>query len=475
MKRQLHRRGALARPLAVFLLTLCLLALLIPARVSAHGGHGPTTLQTFTQAVGPYELAVTVELPFTVPSTLYLTTAPLGDIGDTTITFRAVPRGQSFDGAPAAQIKTLPGLPTVYYSELQVDRAGDWDIEVRAEGPKGSGVARIPVTIVIQPLSSISIALLAALGGLILLMITSILLGVIFQRRQRPMPGWANWALGQGIFVCIILAIVFGVQQFAAQIQSAQAAANPNPAVYGRPHANMALHTAPAAPAAGQPLTLTLDLSDGSTGLPVEDIVPHHDALVHLVVISADSADFHHLHPARIAPGRYEIAFTPGRAGRYSAYAEIQRQDSGTQVIARDFEVAGTAAGSAAPAPGLGAREVAGMQVTVASSLTPLRVGKQATFTFHFTERDAPVLDIQAWLGMAGHLIARSEDGATFAHIHAAEAMAPSEPLLASGTVYGPNIRFAYTFPQPGRYQLWAQFKRNGAILTVPMVVQVEQ
>jgi hypothetical protein len=39
---------------------------------------------------------------------------------------------------------------------------------------------------------------------------------------------------------------------------------------------------------------------------------------------------------------------------------------------------------------------------------------------------------------------------------------------------YGPNIRFAYTFPQPGRYQLWGQFRHAGAIVTVPLLVEVE-
>jgi hypothetical protein len=473
MKRATYRRAAITRLFALVLPALCLLLLLVPTQVFAHGGHGPASTQTFTQAVGPYELAVTVEMPFVVPSTVYLTAVPQNDIGDATITYRAAPRGQSFEGAPTAQVKSIPGVSSLYYSDFQVDRAGDWDIEVRVQGAKGSGVARLPISIVVQPLSPLSIALFAALGGLILLMIISILLGVISQRRLRPAPAWANWLLGQGILVCIVLAVVFGIQQFNAQIQSAQAAASP--AVYGRPHANMALHTEPAAPAAGQPLTLTLDLSDGSTGLPVEDIVPHHDALLHLLAISADGADFQHIHPARVAPGRYEIALTPNRPGRYTAYAEIQRQDSGTQVIARDFEVVGAAPGPAPAPPGLGEREIAGMQIGVASSLAPLRAGKQTTFTYHFTEGGAPVLDIQAWLGMAGHLIARSDDGATIAHIHAAEQMPPSDPLLASGTIYGPDIRFVYTFPQPGRYLVWAQFKRNGAILTVPMAVEVTE
>ena len=345
---------------------------------------------------------------------------------------------------------------------------------MRVQGAKGSGVARIPVTIIVQPLALNSIGLFVSLGGLIFLMLISVLLAVIFQRRQRPLPRWVNWALGQGMFACILLTVVFGIQDFTAQIQNAQAAANP--VAIGRPHANMAVGTEPAEATAGQPLTLTLDLSDGSTGLAVEDIVPHHEALVHLVVISADGGDFHHVHPARVASGRYAIGLVPDRPGRYTAYAEIQRRDSGTQVIARDFEVGGTAS-SGAPTTvptGLGTREVAGMQVTVTSSLTALKAGKQTTLTVHFTEDGAPVQDIQAWLGMAGHLIARSDDGATFAHVHAAEQMAPSEPLLAAGTIYGPDIRFVYTFPQPGRYQLWTQFRRAGQIITVPLVVEVQ-
>jgi hypothetical protein len=306
-------------------------------------------------------------------------------------------------------------------------------------------------------------------------MIASITLAAISQRRGRPAPGWANWLIGQGMFACLIVAVIFGVQQFSTSVQNAQASADVTQSVVGagRPHANLALHTTPDLPEAGQPLTLTLDLSDGSTGLPVEDLVPHHDSLLHLVVISADGAFYSHIHPPRVAPGRYQIAITPDRPGRYTAYAEIQRQDSGTQVIARDFELDGAAAAPAQPAPGFGAREVAGMQVSVSSSLAPLRVGKQATLTFSFARDGKPVADLQPWLGMGGHMIARSADGATFAHVHAVGPMAPSG-VLASGVAYGPDIRFVYTFPQPGRYQIWGQFRHDQQIVTVPLEVTVE-
>jgi hypothetical protein len=372
-----------------------------------------------------------------------------------------------------SQVQGLSIALGSYFTELQVDRLGDWEIEVRAMGPKGAGVARIPITVVAQPLPSGSLALFGALGALIVLMITSIALAALFQRRQRPVPAWANWLLGQAMFACLIVAAVFGIQQFSAAIQSAQAASTPATATLGRPHANVALRTEPATPRSGQPLTLTLDLSDGSTGLPIEDLIPHHEALMHLVVVSADGAFFAHIHPPRMGPGRYTIPIVPDRPGRYTAYVEIERQDSGTQVIARDFEVGGASGPAATPPPGPGARDVGGMQVNVSSSIAPLKAGKQATFTFSFSSGGAPVQDLQPWLGMAGHLIARSADGTIYGHIHAIGPMAPSG-AIPSGIVYGPDIRFVYTFPQPGRYQLWGQFRHNGQVVTVPVSVEVE-
>jgi hypothetical protein len=456
------------------LVAVLALVLVVPSSALAHGGHtGP--MQTFTQEFGPYEIAITVEIPPTTPSPLYLDIAPAQDMAGVTMRFRVAPRGQSFDAAPVAELQGNAGPQGVYFSQLDVDRFGDWDLEARVSGPKGGGVARIPFTIAAQPLPAGSIGLFAGLGGLVVLMIASITLAAIAQRRGRPAPGWANWLIGQAMFACLIVAAIFGFQQFSAAVQSAQAQADPTLAALGtgRPHANMALHTTPDLPQSGQPLTLTLELSDGSTGLPVDDLVTHHDALIHLVVISADGAFYTHIHPPRTAPGHYGIAITPDRPGRYTAYAELQRQDSGIQVLARDFEVGGAAVAAAPPAAGFGRRDVAGLQVDVSSSLTPLKAGKQATLTFSFSRGGAPVSDMQPWLGMGGHMIARDASGAIFAHVHAVGPMAPSG-VVTSGIVYGPDIRFVYTFPQPGRYQIWGQFKHDQQIVTVPLEVTVE-
>src|SRR5215208_5772645 len=116
------------------LIAILALVLLGPGRALAHGGHtGP--MQTFTQQFGPYEIAITVEIPPTTPSPLYLDIAPQQDMAGVTMRFRAVPRGQAFDGAPVAEVQGNAGTQGIYFSQLDVDRFGDWDLEARVSGP----------------------------------------------------------------------------------------------------------------------------------------------------------------------------------------------------------------------------------------------------------------------------------------------------------------------------------------------------
>jgi hypothetical protein len=449
---------------------LCLLGR-VPQTAFAHGGVVEGPQRTYTQAIGPYELTVTVETPLSVPATLFIDVVPRDDIGAATITLRAAPRGLSFDQAPSTQITTRPGPQGVYSAQLPLDRPGDWELELQIEGERGGGVASIPLTVTPAPLPAFTIPLLVALGALFLMLIAGIIVSAAAQHQPRPAYAAASRIIGLSAFACVVAAAVFGGLQWSTSVQEAQAATI-NAASSGRPHVNVALSAEPPRLQAGELLALTLDLSDGGTGLPVDDLVSHHESLMHLIVLDESGAFMTHLHPSRLAPGRYLTEFTPTRPGRYTAYVEIERENSGTQIVDRDFMVGGEPVPQPAPAPGLGVRDVGSMQVAITSSLEPLTAGKQTTLTFDFSENGQPVNDIQAWLGMAGHVLARSADGATFAHVHAAEPMAPSGPTAMSIS-YGPAVRFVYTFPRPGIYQVWAQFKRGGAIHTVPLTLEV--
>lgn len=445
-----------------------LLALLAPPAIHAHvGDSGP--IQTITQSIGPYEISITFELPPAVPAPLFLSISSREDLEGALLTLRAAPRGKSLANAEAVTTATLPGTPVVYKAQLDLDRPGDWDLEVRAEGPRGDGVAVIPFTVTPAPLPPNTVPLLVSLGALFLLLLTGVVVAGVAQSQGRPAPRRTTWVIGQAAFACGVAATIFGAQQVADSFSADSAAVVES---QGRPHVNVALRSEPAIPVAGQPMTLTLELTDGGTGLPVDDLSPHHEALMHVVVIDEASADFEHLHPARIAPGSFVTTLTPRRPGRYTAYVEIARHQSGTQIIERDFVVGGETAEGVSEPMGLGRRTVDGIEIDVSSSSDELRAGQQAVLTFSLSDGDRPVEDVQPWLGMAGHLIVRDVDGVTFGHVHAAEPM-PPPGTLGQGMRYGPDIRFVYTFPSAGRYYLWAQFQLDGQIITVPMALDV--
>jgi hypothetical protein len=115
-------------------------------------------------------------------------------------------------------------------------------------------------------------------------------------------------------------------------------------------------------------MILTLDLRDGATGLPADDLSPHHDALLHLAVVDESGSFFAHVHPARLAPGLYAVTMTPDRPGAYTAYAELMRHGGSLQVVAGRFAVGGVMQVRDDQAPGLGVRTVDDLTVEVAHS-----------------------------------------------------------------------------------------------------------
>lgn len=469
------RRGWLAFALAG------LLSALAVGSASAHGNHS-SPIQTFVQTVGPYEISVTVELPGAVPAPLNIDITVPPDIGAATLKLRTVPRGQPLDHATVTAVQTVASGPQpVYYTQLTVDRPGDWDLELVVQGSQGGGTARIPFTLTPTPLPPYSVPLLIGLGCLIAFMIATISVSALYNRRRRPALAWLAWSLSRGMLVTLTVVVIFGLLQLDFSVNEARAQASGATfvpagtmlAAAGRPHANMVVRLDPPQPQIGAPLHLTMNFSDGGTGLPIDDFVTDHDALMHLVVANDDGSFFLHTHPPRVAAGVFAIDLTLTRPGVYTALAEIARIDSGIQVLRASFTVAGSAPEIAA-APGVGTRTIDGLQVSLDAGPTPIKANRQTTLTFSFRNADGPIRDLHPWLGMAGHLLARSDDGAIFAHVHAAEQMPPpGRPIVVDSYAYGPDIRFAYTFPQPGRYYVWGQFKHNGRVLTVPVTLEV--
>ncbi len=206
---------------------------------------------------------------------------------------------------------------------------------------------------------------------------------------------------------------------------------------------------------------LVLSLTDGSSGRPVDDLLVHDSAFVHLVVVSP-SGNLRHLHPIRTAPGEFRARLRAPEQGTHAIAAEIARRGGGVQLLRSSVTVAGTA-----PAPNDGKAALA----------TEIReAGRPSTITAGFGKGD-----LQPWLGMLGHMIVVGPvtDGAAtapiWAHVHSMIPPTPGMPDKPDESVaaYGPDVPFTYSFPLPGRYLVWIQVERGYSVVTVPTVVDV--
>ena len=90
--------------------------------------------------------------PPALPSPLYINVTPQDDFSGAQVTLRAVPHGFPLDQAQSTELGYQPET-SVYYTQLEVDRAGDWELDVQVSGPRGTGRARIPFSISVAQLA----------------------------------------------------------------------------------------------------------------------------------------------------------------------------------------------------------------------------------------------------------------------------------------------------------------------------------
>lgn len=384
---------------------------------SAHVASADADLRV-AQTIAGADLTVVIRRTPEVPGPLYVDLVAYQPVRDLTIDLAV--------GGSAGTVRLRADRPGTYPAVLRVQDAGRHELRLDA----GSEFSVVPFEVRLPKPATWELAVYGGFGATGLLLAAALVAGAV---SRRPLAV----SLGSAGVVAMTVAATIAVvsPQLTPDIRDP-----------GRPNAQGFLSVSPAGPEARQEITVRFDLVDGSTGLPVDDLVVHHDALAHLVITSADGELFRHVHPLRTAQGRVEVRLVVDRPGRYQAHLEFERVASGGQLVAGVFEVAGD------PPPAT-SRPVswtfpAGRPVTV--------------------EVDAGM--VQSWLGMAGHLITRDRDGTFLGHVHESSMASASDGTVAA---HGPKLRFTTSFPRPGRYFAWVQHVRNFEIVTVPHVIEV--
>lgn len=447
------------------------------------------------QSLGGRELTVIVRRsepgPLRVDVVTHAGTAP------GTLSLTAMPVDQG--GENSSGTVELGSRSGVYSATLRVDHAGPWELTVS----DGERTARIPFLVaarVVTPWERAAYGGFSAAGVLLL-----VALGTAVLSKR----GWPT-LIPVGALIAALTVGTTGAVLSASAPQPRAAGSlldptsgnvgNPFPerdlpltTNYSRPPVNLTVRTARTG---GSATELQLSLTDSATGRAVDDLLVTDDALLHLMVVGPGGR-FWHRHPIRVAPGEYRVELGLGESGDYAVAAEIARRGGGVQLLRGSLHVGGEsgsgpvdptigASGPGALAAGPGAPAAGpGIPATGSGTLTATEAvaGEPTTLTAAY----GGAADLQPWLGMLGHLIAVGPlpDGVPtgtaaatvpiWAHAHAMMALPAvgAQPPDETVAAYGPNVAFTFTFPQPGRYLVWAQAERGYSVMTLPATVDV--
>ncbi|MFG2042446.1 heavy metal translocating P-type ATPase [Dactylosporangium sp. NPDC048998] len=228
----------------------------------------------------------------------------------------------------------------------------------------------------------------------------------------------------------------------------------------------------------GRPTTIRILVTDASTGRPVDDIGRSHEAWMHFIVTRADLGTFAHVHPQPTGrTGEFTVGLTFPTAGRYLIHTEFRRTGEMGDVVDRHEIVVGdpgaTPRADAARSP----RDqiVDGVQVILAGTA---RVGAPSRFTYWFADvaTGEPITDLRPYLAAAGHVVVMPLDGSGFAHEHAEAEDDRGRPVFAlPGQTFGPDLQLHVTFPRPGLYRMWGQFRTAaGTVITTTFTVEAK-
>ncbi|TDZ92000.1 hypothetical protein [Mycobacteroides salmoniphilum] len=508
-------------------LVLALSALLSGAPVAAADSAAAGADVQVALSLGERELTVVARRVTSIPGPLRVDVIAHHGTASGPLRVQIVPTGASTDDhQPAPGVPTSTALvvlgekPGSYGATLDVDRTGPTDLTIS----DGVHTARIPLVLIgqaISPPERVAYLGLAATG---LLLVVSL---VVATRVRRGV--WIAVPV-TATFTALAVAITGAVLSTSAPLPpepgmqrdpTVDNTANPyrldRPAVtdYSRPSATFIAEQSELD--SGRATDLYFSLIDTATGLPADDLVIHDSALIHLLVVAPDG-QLSHLHPIRVAPGRYSVPLSPAVAGRYAVSAEFARRGGGVQTVRLPGGLTSHGGKAAAPAPfgGPGMRMIDGLHVHV--SATGLRAGLPTTLTA--TVGADPVL--QPWLGMLGHLViagpiprdtsagdlgAAVQDSAVWAHAHSMgghggadmpgmagmehsaghshtqdDVMPPmvgvpplngDSPPDETVAAFGPEVPFTFTFPKPGRYLTWIQAQRDYRVLTIPVQLDI--
>jgi len=239
---------------------------------------------------------------------------------------------------------------------------------------------------------------------------------------------------------------------------------------------------------AGTPAQLTFAVKD-FFGRNTSALQIVHERPMHVMIVSADLADFDHIHPTLSAGNVFRVTHVFPHGGDYRVFVDFTPVGTGNYIESFGVKVQG--AGRAAipldpAAPWTGTLGSVRMSL---SSEKPLRTGEDIGLymTLADAQTGAPVHDLQRYLGAWAHIAIFSQDTQDFIHVHPLEEFTSnfeffwymvkrdflhSHPVEPGGDSPATLRTFA-GFRRAGLYKMWVQVERANRVLAFPFVLRV--
>jgi len=224
----------------------------------------------------------------------------------------------------------------------------------------------------------------------------------------------------------------------------------------------------------GASTTLIFNIADEEG--PTDELVASHDAPLHVITISSDFNEFAHTHGLRTGQGRYEARQKFGRSGTYLVAADYLIRTT-PFTVTNILDVAGPL-DAKPPRYLISPRAAIGPYEVALVGSTDLVAGKKIQLRIDLIKNGNPIRLVDRYYGMPMHLSVVRDDLSSFIHTHAMYGV----PLgAAHAHAHGgvtesesPVLTAELTFPAPGTYHLFAEFRDNGSVHLAHMVALVK-
>lgn len=196
-------------------------------------------------------------------------------------------------------------------------------------------------------------------------------------------------------------------------------------------------------------------------GKPIDSFATVHEKTMHMLAISKDLSVFQHLHPNYNGDGLFKVKTTFPKGGVYQLYADFLPNEAVQQLATYKVHVEGGELDENVLLDKELSKSVDGLVFNL--EFPDLKIEEQISMIFTIKDMEGkPVTTLEPYLGSAGHVVIVSEDLQQFLHAH------PKDEATT-----GPDVEYMTSFPVPGKYRIWGQFKYQSRVYTVPFTIQV--